>query len=82
MSLPKEKAWFPAKTYGWGWGFPGRWQGWIVMLGFFAMLIAGAPLAKKGALVYAGYSFALAAVLVAVAYWKGERPHWSWGKRE
>ncbi len=22
--------WFPVKRYGWGWGLPVRWQGWVV----------------------------------------------------
>ena len=26
--------WFPAKRYGYGWGLPHTWQGWIV---FFAL---------------------------------------------
>lgn len=82
MPLPKEEAWFPKKTYGWGWGIPSRWQGWTVMLGFFVLLIAGAPLVKRGAEIYVCYSFALGAVLVAICYWKGEEPGWSWGKRE
>jgi uncharacterized membrane protein YhaH (DUF805 family) len=82
MPLPKDKAWFPPKTYGWGWGPPRRWQGWIVLLVFFAALVAGMPLAKKALLFYVAYCLALAAVLIAIAYWKGEKPHWSWGKRE
>ena len=28
-----EKYWFPAKRYGWGWGLPSTWQGWIVLAG-------------------------------------------------
>ena len=82
MPLPKEKAWFPAKTYGWGWGFPSRWQGWLVMLGFIVALVVGSPLAKKGPWIYAAYSIVLGGVLIAIAYWKGEKPRWSWGERE
>jgi len=33
--------WFPAKRYGWGWGFPITWQGWLVLLGFFALVLFG-----------------------------------------
>jgi hypothetical protein len=29
MPLPRNKAWFRAMTYGWGWGLPLRWQGWL-----------------------------------------------------
>ena len=24
--------WFPAKRYGWGWGPPQTWQGWVVFV--------------------------------------------------
>jgi hypothetical protein len=24
--------WFPAKTYGWGWGLPSTWEGWLVLV--------------------------------------------------
>jgi hypothetical protein len=34
--------WFPAKRYGWGWGFPGTWQGWVVIIGYVALIVAGA----------------------------------------
>ena len=26
----ERKYWFPAKRYGWGWGMPNTWQGWLV----------------------------------------------------
>jgi hypothetical protein len=26
---PGRKIWFPAKRYGWGWGLPCCWQGWV-----------------------------------------------------
>lgn len=82
MPLPRERAWFGAKTYGWGWGLPLRWQGWVVMGGFVVALIAGVPLAKQTPTVFVGYSVALAIVLIAICYWKGEAPRWRWGKHE
>ena len=33
--------WFPAKRYGWGWGFPSSWQGWVVFAAFVGLLVAG-----------------------------------------
>lgn len=27
-----RKYWFPAKRFGWGWGLPSAWQGWVVLL--------------------------------------------------
>lgn len=35
--MPNGKSyWFPAKRYGWGWGPPATWQGWVVLLLWFA----------------------------------------------
>lgn len=79
MPLPKDKAWFPARRYGWGWGTPSRWQGWAVMGGFVAALFAGAGLAAMNAAYYAGYAIALGGLLTAICYWKGEPPKWRWG---
>ncbi len=36
----KSRFWFPAKRYGWGWGLPVCWQGWAVLLGYFALMLA------------------------------------------
>lgn len=80
MPLPKDKAWFPVKTYGWGWGIPSRWQGWAVMIGFVAALVAGSPLISKvHPLAYVGYCCVLGGILTAICYWKGEKPGWHWG---
>jgi len=37
----EKKFWFPAKTYGWGWGPPICWQGWVVLIVYIILLIAG-----------------------------------------
>ncbi len=79
MPLPKNEAWFPAKTYGWGWGIPRRWQGWVVMIGFVAALVPGMRLAVTHAWWFVGYSIVLGATLVGICYWKGEKPGWRWG---
>ncbi|HTS17465.1 MAG TPA: hypothetical protein VMP11_07825 [Verrucomicrobiae bacterium] len=26
-----KRVWFRAKRYGWGWGLPCAWQGWVVL---------------------------------------------------
>lgn len=80
--MPDErKYWFPAKRYGWGWGPPKVWQGWLVLLGFFALLLAGAiaVLPSRGPMVFFGYTLLLIAILLAICWWKGERPRWRWG---
>ncbi|HEY4246782.1 MAG TPA: hypothetical protein VGM64_07995 [Lacunisphaera sp.] len=80
MPLPKEQAWFPAKTYGWGWGVPKRWQGWVVGGGFVVGLVfPGIRIASRSIPYYAAYAIALSIVLSLFCYWKGERPRWRWG---
>jgi len=78
---PKDY-WFPAKRYGWGWGVPTRWEGWAVMLGYFALLGVAVWRIRPDR---APFTFFLAvvglsAVLVAICWLKGEPPKWRWGK--
>ncbi len=37
----KSGFWFPAKRYGWGWGLPVAWQGWLVLIAFCWLVAAG-----------------------------------------
>ena len=81
MSNP-QKYWFPAKRYGWGWGVPSTWQGWAVVVAYFALLAGGSFfLLRLGAVVFAGYAIVLTLLLVAVCWLKGEPPHWRWGPK-
>ncbi|RDD82746.1 hypothetical protein DVJ77_04290 [Dyella tabacisoli] len=76
----EPKYWFPAKRYGWGWGPPSVWQGWIVFIFFGALQVGGGvfllPLHPGAFLAYSGV---LCSVLVAVCWLKGEPPRWRWG---
>ena len=75
--------WFPAKRYGWGWGPPRTWQGWLVLAAFAVLLVLGAVLflsrQQPGSFVL--YSAILSVALVAVCYVTGEPPSWRWGKK-
>lgn len=75
--------WFPAKKYGWGWGTPATWQGWLVLAVFFALLAGGVFLfpPERSALAFLGYTIALCVALMAVCWAKGEPPAWRWGKK-
>jgi len=79
MSLPKDKAWFPSKKHGYGYGFPTRWQGWLVLVIFFALVNAGLPFAETHPLDVGAYALVLTMLLGAVCAWKGEAPEWRWG---
>ena len=81
MPSDDSRYWFPAKRYGWGWGFPTAWQGWAVMAVFFGLLAASflvVPPARSMP-AFAAYVFTLSAVFVAICWWKGEPPRWRWG---
>lgn len=82
MSLPKDKAWFTTKRYGYGWGLPSRWQGWLVILLFFSFQTAGIPFANSHPIGFIIYSIVLCAAFGVVCYWKGERPRWRWRKKD
>ena len=78
----KEKYWFKAKRYGYGWTPVSR-EGWLVTFIYI------------GALMYAGFrvertndvpSFLMfvcvsTAVLFLIGWKTGERPRWQWGER-
>jgi hypothetical protein len=78
-----ERFWFPAKRYGWGWGPPVTWQGWVALVVFVMLVVAGVflfPPAEQA------FSFVIYTVLMTVAfgvvcYVKGEPPKWRWGDR-
>ncbi len=80
MPLPRDRAWFAAKTYGWGWGLPLRWQGWVTFLSYLLAMCASAPVAARSMGWFFIYCISLSAALIAVCYWKGEAPRWRWGK--
>lgn len=78
-----KQYWFPAKRYGWGWGFPIVWQGWIVFIGFFVLLAAGGFWFMPGgdAVGFVIYSTVIALGLVFVCHLKGDPLAWRWGRK-
>jgi drug/metabolite transporter (DMT)-like permease len=80
----ERKYWFPAKHYGWGWGIPSSWQGWLVLAAFAGLLVFGSflfqPSTKLGA--YLAYVTVLCVLLFGVCWLKGEPPRWRWGGDE
>ena len=84
QTLPRT-IWFPAKRYGWGWGFPCAWQGWAVMIlwlaGLFGGMAAIATLARNDLKLILFFPFILTmiAILFVISYLKGEKPRWRWG---
>jgi len=83
-STSPPKYWFPAKRYGWGWGLPSAWQGWVVLVVFFALVVGGIPFVQvaMGNAEYVAYVGGLTLILIAICWFTGEPPRWRWGGRD
>lgn len=86
MNPPEKKIWFPAKRYGWGWGLPTCWQGWVVMIVWLALTIGGVdalqPCLNTHPILFECFVWGMALVLIIICYWKGEKPRWRWGDKD
>ncbi len=79
----EPRYWFHAKRYGWGWGPPSTWEGWLVLVAYIA-LMGGAALALNPARhpgYFTGFVVAITLALVGICWWKGEPPEWRWGTK-
>ena len=72
----RPKYWFPAKRYGWGWGLPIRWQGWVVFGVYFALIFEVMHVYPVRTMPsqFVSSLFVLSLGLVAVCWFKGEPP--------
>lgn len=72
------KYWFPAKRFGWGWGPPQTWQGFVVMIVYLALVLAPIPFMnpKRDMVAYLVSMLALSALLILICWKTGEPPTW------
>jgi len=83
MSLPKDQAWFAAKKYGYGWGWPKRWQGWVVMLVWLGFIGAMALIAGRShPFAWISFTVISSVAMVGICQWKGEVAKWRWGGKD
>lgn len=83
MSPTEQKYWFPAKRYGWGWGLPGMWQGWAVLVLWVATLVLAIRyLIPSNIYAHLAFTAAMVGVLLAICYIKGEPPRWRFGPQD
>ena len=84
MKANEKHIWFPAKKYGWGWGPPCAWQGWIVLAVFVGLLAAAAFLFLPGRHVglWMASIIVLTMALCITCFAKGETPRWRWGESD
>ena len=81
--------WFKRKLYGWGWA-PAKWQGWCVMILYILLVlglvsireeeIPGNTDSGSNFLIFALPIIVLTIIFIVIAYKKGEKPSWQWGK--
>ncbi|HAW52846.1 MAG TPA: hypothetical protein DCX54_11055 [Flavobacteriales bacterium] len=84
MKDEQKEIWFPAKRYGYGWGLPVTWQGWIVFLSYLLLVgVAGFTLTDTPLEIISLIAFViiLTAVLLFICIKKGERAAWRWGDK-
>ncbi len=80
MPQDDRRYWFPAKRYGWGWGPPTKWQGWAVLVIWFAAIaVAGIRLMPAHLVVFLSFNLFMVVLLLLICYVKGEPPGWRWG---
>jgi hypothetical protein len=76
-----QRYWFRAKRYGWGWGLPCTWEGWLVLATFVGLIVVGSVLfpPKASLFPYLVYILTVVALLLGVCWLKGEPLRWRWG---
>ncbi len=77
---PTPRYWFPAKRYGYGWGVPSTWEGWVVFVTWFVLMLGLSPvLAIWNIVAFIVFLVVMLASLLTICYLKGEPPSWRWG---
>ena len=83
MHNDDKQYWFRAKRYGWGWGTPLTWQGWVVYIGWFVVFaLATRHFIPRRPVAFLICTLMMSLLLVAICYLTGEPPRWRWGDRD
>lgn len=80
-----KRYWFKRKKYGYGWT-PATWQGWAVLgiytgalVSLFLKIDRHSHSVSDTLINFVPLTLLLTLVLLAITYWKGEKPRWQWG---
>ena len=81
MSTPRDQYWFPARRFGLGWGFPTRWQGWLVFAAYFGLFVLGVVFLRGRAdpAKFIEFASVITLAMLLVCWKKGEPLRWRWG---
>lgn len=77
---PEPPYWFKAKRYGYGWGRPLTWQGWLVMIGYLIAVLGPTASGDPGLTVVAVLVGTPLLLLACLRH--GEPTAWRWGGRD
>jgi hypothetical protein len=84
--LKKQKLWFRAKNFGWGW-YPVSWEGWLSTIIYVLFLYMNIYTAENwtkdiwtGVIEVIIPLIVVSASFFAICFMKGEKPVWRWGK--
>jgi hypothetical protein len=81
MMKQETNYWFLAKRYGWGWGLPVTWQGWLATILYVVALVITVSLLSTQ-IIYLSIALAIeSGLMILVCYLKGEPPSWHWGDK-
>lgn len=80
-----KSRWFKRRAFGYGWT-PASWQGWSVVVGVIAVIIAAAIAflgnpTLQNVIIFCLVSITALAVLVRISAIKGPAPRWKWGNK-
>ncbi len=79
----RSSYWFAAKRYGWGWGLPCAWQGWLVLIVWTAVSAVGLVLLRRESTALNGAFIGSMSLLLILVCWRtGEPPRWRWQSRQ
>ena len=81
MGNTTSDPWFARKSFGWGWGFPITWQGWLSLALYIAVAVGiGAIIGPRAnTVLWLAFFVPATVAFVALCWWKGETPGWHWG---
>lgn len=87
--MKTKKPWFRSKRYGWGWGLPLTWQGWIVFTIYLFIVmylvygLNGRSYFLLNTPMHILLPFFIATIIfIIIASITGEKPQWRWGGKK
>ena len=83
MDAKDKRYWFGAKRYGYGWGLPITWEGWLVLVLWIAVFFLGRRyLVPQNIYAHLAFELAMVGLLWSICCAKGEPLRWRFGDRD